>query len=371
VSEQDRRNPRERGSAAGIVALLLLALALALGAYIAWGLLLTPHLVGVRPNPAAEKSAVVLQGSRFAPFPGGNIVLFGDQTGKVLRAGANELEVVVPELGLPEGRQARVPVRVLVEGRVSESVELTIGVAPAPPPPPVAEATPEATPEPSPAPEAASPEPSATPARPRGAEARPSPSPSAAAVGGALLADADAAAAAGDFAKAADLYARALEREPESARARAGRETAQAAAASLARSFVLGKTQVEGAATRSDMKAFDTRDVSVRKPPEVLGRLEIEAQPARVKPGDAVKLGVFLVNEGTKAIKIAAMNVATLADSVRSSGPVTPAVKEVPAQKRVLLAEVAHTWKPAKVWRLEVQVTSDRGETYANVLSWK
>ena len=48
----------ERGSAAGIVAVLLLALLLALAAYVAWGLLLTPHLTGVSPNPAAEKNEV-------------------------------------------------------------------------------------------------------------------------------------------------------------------------------------------------------------------------------------------------------------------------------------------------------------------------
>jgi len=100
------RHP-ERGSAAGVVAVLLLALVLTLAAYVAWGLLLTPHLVSVAPNPAAEKTAVLLQGSRFAPYPGGNIVLFGDQTGKVLRSGPTELEVRVPELGLPAGRQAR------------------------------------------------------------------------------------------------------------------------------------------------------------------------------------------------------------------------------------------------------------------------
>ena len=92
---------KERGSAAGIVAVLLLAVLLALAAYMAWGLLLTPHLTGVSPNPAAEKTAVILQGSRFAPAPGGNIVLFGDQTGHVLRTGPTELEVQVPELGLP------------------------------------------------------------------------------------------------------------------------------------------------------------------------------------------------------------------------------------------------------------------------------
>jgi hypothetical protein len=140
--------PRERGSAAGVVALLLLVVVLALGAYIAWGLFLTPQLLAVRPDPVAAGSSVTLHGGRFGASPGQNIVLFGDQTGRVVRATPTELDAVVPDLGLPAGRQARVPVRVLVDGRASESVEVTIGVVP---PPPIPAPTPEATPPPEPA----------------------------------------------------------------------------------------------------------------------------------------------------------------------------------------------------------------------------
>ena len=63
---------------------------------------------------------------------------------------------------------------------------------------------------------------------------------------------------------------------------------------------------------------------------------------------------------------------ATTADTVRSSAPATPLVKEVAARQRALVLEISETWKPvASVWRLEVQITSDRSETYTNVLSWK
>lgn len=359
------RPESERGSAAGLVAVLLLALLLALAAYVAWGLLLTPHLTGVSPNPAAEKTAVVLQGSRFAAAPGGNIVLFGDQTGHVLRTGPTELEVQVPDLGLPAGRQARVPVRVLVDGRVSENVELTIGL-PLPPAP-----TPTPTPEPTPSPEATpvaakAPPPASPPSEPK----RPTPTTTPGA--SKLLSEAEAAANSGDFGRAAQLYGQALQQEPANAHAKTGLETAKAAVAALARTFVLGKTQVEGAAARSGMKSFDTRDVSVRKPAEVSGRLEIAASPERVKPGDPVRFQVFLQNEGSKAIKLQALNVATTVDTVRSSAPATPLVKEVAAKQRALVLEISETWKPvASVWRLEVQVTSDRGETYTNLLSWK
>jgi hypothetical protein len=359
----------ERGSAAGTVAVLLLALLLALAAYVAWGMLLTPQLVSVSPDPAAAKTAVILRGSRFAAAPGGNIVLFGDQTGHVLRTGPTELEVQVPDLALPPGRQARVPVRVLVDGRASGVVELTIGL-PAPPAP-----TPTPTPEPTPSPEETA---TMVPTEPRppspATESRPKPKPTPVATPGTVtvLTEAEAAATAGDFRRAAQLYGQALQQEPANPQAKAGLASAQAAIAALTRTFVLGKTQVEGAAARSDMKAFDTRDVSVRKPAEVPGRVEILAAPSRVRPGDAVRFQVFLQNEGTKAIKLTALSVATTLDTVRSSAPATPLVKEVAPRQRALLLEISETWKPvASVWRMEVQITSDRGETYTNLLSWK
>jgi hypothetical protein len=55
-----------------------------------------------------------------------------------------------------------------------------------------------------------------------------------------------------------------------------------------------------------------------------------------------------------------------------SRAPATPLVKEVAARQRALVLELSETWKPVvSVWRLEVQVTSDKGETYTNLLSWK
>lgn len=364
-----RTTPRhsERGSAAGIVAVLLLALLLALAAYVAWGLLLTPHLTGVSPNPAAEKTAVLLRGSRFAEAAGGNIVLFGDQTGHVLRTGPTELEVQVPDLGLPAGRQARVPVRVLVDGRVSEVVELTIGL----PPPP--EPAPTPTPEPMPSPELPSPEPKVAPTAAPSPAPKPTPSVTAAPAPGKALTEADAAVEAREFERAVLLYEQALKADPTNGKAKAGLEAARAAAAALARAFVLGKTQVEGAPARGEnIKAFDTRDVAVKKPVEVSGRVDIEPTPNRVKTGDPVRIKVWLQNEGGKPIKLSALNVATTIDTVRTSGPVAPAVREVPPKQRVLVVEIAETWKPVSAtWRMEVQITSDKGETYTNLLSWK
>jgi hypothetical protein len=189
---------------------------------------------------------------------------------------------------------------------------------------------------------------------------------------GKVLAEAEAATEGREFDKAIPLYEEALKLDPANVKAKAGLDAARVAVAALARVFVLGKTQVEGAAARGDIKSFDARDVSVRKPAEVSGRLEIAASPDRVKPGDPVRFQVFLLNDGNKPIKVQAVSVATTVDTVRSSAPATPLVKEVAARQRALVVEITETWKPvAHVWRLEVQIVSDKGETYTNLLSWK
>ncbi len=261
------------------------------------------------------------------------------------------------------------PVRVLVDGRVSEVVELTIGL-PAPPEP-----TPTPTPEPTPSPEAVAESPSpAPPSASPAAEPKPKPKPAASASPGPgkLLAEAETAAEAREYERAIPLYEQALKIEPSNAKAKTGLESARIAAAALARAFVLGKTQVEGAAARGDIKAFDSRDVSVKKPVEVSGRVEIEATPDRVKPGDPVHFKVWLQNDGSRPIKLSGLNVATTIDTVRTSGPVTPLVKEVAAKQRALVFELEDPWKQVvSTWRMEVQITSDKGETYTNLLSWK
>ncbi len=233
----------------------------------------------------------------------------------------------MPDLGLPAGRQARVPVRVLVDGRVSEVVELTIGL----PPPP--EPAPTPTPEPMPSPELPSPEPKVAPTAAPSPAPKPTPSVTAAPAPGKALTEADAAVEAREFERAVLLYEQALKADPTNGKAKAGLEAARAAAAALARAFVLGKTQVEGAPARGEnIKAFDTRDVAVKKPVEVSGRVDIEATPNRVKTGDPVRIKVWLQNEGGKPIKLSALNVATTIDTVRTSGPVGPGRPRSPAE---------------------------------------
>jgi hypothetical protein len=292
----------------------------------------------------AAGSSVTLHGGRFGASPGQNIVLFGDQTGRVVRATPTELDAVVPDLGLPAGRQARVPVRVLVDGRASESVEVTIGVVP---PPPIPAPTPEATPPPEPASPAPGESPSVEPS-----PAPPSEHPASRPTGEGKVAKAVASPAVPPSAPAAS--------------------PAASAPPPVSRAFVLGKTQAEGVPAQGGVKSFDTRDVAVRKPIEVPGRVEVEASPAQVRTGDTLTLKVYLVNDGKKAIRIQSMNLATTVDDVRESAPANPLVKEVAPGARALVAEVANPWKQAsRRWRFEAQIVSARGETYTNILSWR
>ncbi len=115
------------GSAAlNFILLLCLVLILALGGYVGFTYMQTPLLTEVSPNPAKAPGTVTLRGDRFSTELGGNIVLFGDKAGKVVRATPGLLEVQVPEVGLLLGEQVRVPVRVLSRGRVSGALDLAI-----------------------------------------------------------------------------------------------------------------------------------------------------------------------------------------------------------------------------------------------------
>src|SRR5712692_9978590 len=138
------RSPSASGFAAAEAALLLVTLLLfALALYVASELFATPPVAGVFPTPARE--TVTLRGAHFSSEPGGNIVLFGDKVGRVLRASPTALDVEVPDFGLSGAGQLSVPVRVLVGDRSSTGRAVTVAAplekAPTPAPPPAVVAT--------------------------------------------------------------------------------------------------------------------------------------------------------------------------------------------------------------------------------------
>jgi hypothetical protein len=387
--------PSPGGSAAlGLLALLALALALVLAGHVGWNHMQTPVLEEVTPNPARAADTVTLRGERFSEALGANIVLFGDRTGKIVRASPTLLEVQVPEMGVMLGEQVRVPVRVFSRDRVSlpvdilitrtrpEGMEEAVSVVspPAPPPasapPPAAEAAAKAA---SPEETASAPpwvpgEVSAAPPRKRPrAPASPAAAPAAGPDMAALIGEADAAAAAQRFEAAIGLYEKVLQADPQNARAKAGLAAAQGAAASLRRSFTPGGTAAEGPPVSSGkLKEFDSAGLSMKKPAEVPAELEFEASPAHVKPGDSFSVKVYLKNTGGKPIRVNTLTVTTNVNGARSGGNVPPLAREVPSSRRVQLHEAAGVWRDGVAsWSLEVNVASARGDTYRSLLTWK
>jgi hypothetical protein len=81
-----------------------------------------PQLASVTPTRVEAGQPVSLAGGSFAPEPGGNTVLFGDQRGIVTAASKSELKVVVPE-ALAAGD---VPVVVETKGGRSKPVTLKV-----------------------------------------------------------------------------------------------------------------------------------------------------------------------------------------------------------------------------------------------------
>jgi hypothetical protein len=189
-----------------------------------------------------------------------------------------------------------------------------------------------------------------------------------------LVGQADGALAAQKYDAAAALYDEALKLDPGSERARSGKTSALAGAAVFKKSFVPGRTSVQsGKAAKGSISGFDSEDVSVAKAPDYSGRIEFEANPAHVKPGDNYSVKVFLVNDGKKAFKIGGLNIGTVVNGARSGGgTVSAPTSEVGTQQRVLLQEVPGVWpESVNSWALEVVVTSNRGDTFKNQLTWR
>jgi hypothetical protein len=234
------------------------------------------------------------------------------------------------------------------------------------PPPSTAPAT-AATPRPTPAPKTppATTLPPAVPAEALRAQ-------QATAQVASLLGQAQAAAAARNFEGAAQLYEEVLKLEPQNPQAMDGRGTAQAASTSLRKGFVAGKTTVRSEKTAKGPAGFDTEDVSVAKAPDYSGRIEFEANPKNVKPGDSYTVLIYLLNDGKKPFKLGSASVTTAVNGAKSGGSIQTRVKDVESQQRALLTEIPAVWQGGTTsWSLEVVLASSRGDTFRNVLTWK
>src|SRR6266540_558701 len=317
----------ERGATSSYFVLFLLLLVLAQGAYVGIGLYLAPTVANVLPNPARAGSVITIHGTNFASDAWDNAVLFGNQSGKVTRTTASTIEVELPP---PTGGGAgptHAVVRVVVGGRVSAPFEITlapsVAAAPSPEPTPPLPTT-ITTPAP------ASPPPS-TLARPP----RPAPSVTLASP------------------RVADLFAEA--------------------ATAVSKTFHPGKTLVEGpTVARGNFKEFDTREVAMRKAPEVPGSIVFEISPGRLLGGDPYAVTVYLQNEGTKPIRIASMKVTTTVNGNAATAAVPGRPGEIASKGRALVHETQGVWKEGTTsWTLDVQISSAKGDSYRNQADWK
>ena len=103
------------------------------------------------------------------------------------------------------------------------------------------------------------------------------------------------------------------------------------------RSFVFGKTEAKGTEQGGLVGFEDSAGVDVKKgtqAAELPGKIVFEASPASPKAGERFKVSVFLSNEGSQAIQLAAMTVATVLDGKRQSGPVPLSVTTVAPGQR-------------------------------------
>jgi serine/threonine-protein kinase len=134
-----------------------------------------------------------------------------------------------------------------------------------------------------------------------------------------------------------------------------------------ARTFTADATSVLTPAAGS-LEGFDTSDVSSRRPPQFVGRMEFEVLPPAVRTGEPFVVRIHLRNESRRPVKVRAVSLAAVVDGRREALPVKPLQREVPALSRALVAEHSGVWGGAASWALEAVVTADRDETVSSRL---
>jgi hypothetical protein len=139
------------------------------------------------------------------------------------------------------------------------------------------------------------------------------------------------------------------------------------------RRFVMGTTSIESLKpVQRDVKGFEADHVGVKRAPEVNGRVELEMDPATVRPGVDYTVKVYLANDGGKDIPVQEMKISTVENGKSASRSLTPRARNVKPKERVLLSEVEGVWREnAKTWTMDVVVTSGRQDVYRNRLRWE
>jgi len=160
------------------------------------------------------------------------------------------------------------------------------------------------------------------------------------------------------------------------ARGTAGAPPPLTAQAMLRRAFVPSRPASENVKGVSrTLSGFDSRkskEVKVKRAPEIDGRIEFSTTPVRVKPGDKYSLRVSLVNEGKRPIEVKEVVVTTTVNRKDSSATVKPRVKQVAPRQNEVIHEISGTWdKSTSSFAVDVRVMSSRLDVYRNELVWK
>jgi hypothetical protein len=122
-----RRFPRRwRRARRALIGILVIA-GLALVDNVALTRLDAPQLFTVSPSPARVGDTVTLAGRGFRAALEDNVVFFGGYPGRTVRASRTRLDVEVPDVGITDGQQFRLPVKVQVhDGKVTNAVEVVV-----------------------------------------------------------------------------------------------------------------------------------------------------------------------------------------------------------------------------------------------------
>ena len=186
------------------------------------------------------------------------------------------------------------------------------------------------------------------------------------------------------------LYDEALRLDPGNAtaiQARIGAITAKslseaastgATSRPAGRSFVGGRTQASSAEKAGAFsEAFEeTAGVDVKKGSQAAalpGKLIFEVSPDPVRPREKYAVNVQLQNEGDAPIQIRGLQLITSINGGKSQGQLPPLTASVAPRQKALLYRVENEyWKEDTIsWSMEAIVTTGRGETYRNTVSWK
>jgi hypothetical protein len=134
-----------------------------------------------------------------------------------------------------------------------------------------------------------------------------------------------------------------------------------------ARTFAADATSVLTPEAGS-VEGFDASDVSSRRPPQFVGRVEFEVLPPAVRTGQPFVVRVHIRNDGRRAVKVRAVSLAAVADGRREALAAKLLQREVPARSRALVAEHSGVWGDTASWTLEAVVTADRNERVSSRL---